>query len=159
MRVLRVSFGVAAAVLVMMGGAHSAKSQEPPISKTYILSQAICLPPPTPPPSVTGSPPPAPSPAPGTCIAQTVPLGAAIQVQLPGTPSRWTVVRLSNVEGDGPDPNVIPNPLRIAGTSEIYIFSFRATTAGPAAIIFQESPSFIASRSNGIFTYTLTVQR
>lgn len=148
MRVRRLSCGLTAAVLAIVGGAHSAKSQEPPISKTYIFSQAICLPPP--------------APAPGTCIPQTVPLGAAIQVQLPGTPSRWTVVRLSNVEGDGqpiPDPKVIPNPLRIAGTSEIYIFNFRATTAGPAVVTFQESPPFIASRSNGMFNYTLTVQQ
>ena len=145
-----------AAALAIAGGAHVAQSQEPPISHTYIFSQAICLPPPAPPRSATGSPPPEASPAPGICATQTVPVGAALQVQLPGTPSRWSVVRLINVEGG--QWKVIPDPLRITGTSEIYIFSFTATKAGPAAITLQESPPFIARQSNGMFNYTLTVQ-
>ena len=156
MRARRLSCGLMTAVLAMVGGAPSAKSQEPPISTTYIFSQAICLPPPTPPPPAAGSPPPAALPAPGICITQTVPIGAALQVQLPGTPSRWSVVGLIAVEGG--EWKVIPDPLRIAGTSEIYIFSFTATKAGPATITLQESPPFIASRSNGMFHYTLTVQ-
>ena len=144
------------AAILVVGGAQVAESQEPSISKTYIFSQAICLPPPTPPPSATGSPQPVTSAAPGICITQTVPAGAALQVQLPGTPSRWSVVRLINAEGG--EWRVIPDPLRIAGTSEIYIFSFTAMKAGPATITLQESPPFIAGRSNGIFNYSLTVQ-
>jgi len=153
MRVRLSSFGLMAAVLALMGGAHWAKSQAPPISKTYILTQAICLPPPAPPP---GSPPPTAAPPPGTCAPQTVPVGAAVQVQLPGTPSRWSVVRLINLNGG--ELKVIPDPLRISGTSEIYIFNFTAGIAGPAEITLRESPPFIARESNGFFNYTLTVQ-
>ena len=156
MGVRRLSYGLLVAVLAIVGGPQVATSQEPPISKTYIFSQAICLPPPTPPPSATGSPQPAASPTPGICITQIVPVGAALQVQLPGTPSRWSVVRLINVEGG--EWRVIPDPLRIAGTGEIYIFSFTATRAGPATITLQESPPFIAGQSNGMFSYTLAVQ-
>lgn len=148
MRVGRLSGGLVAAVLAIVGGAPSGKAQEPPISTTYIFSQAICLPPPTLPPAA--------APAPGICATQTVPLGAAVQVQLPGTPSRWRVVGLTGVEGG--EWKVIPDPLRIVGTSEIYIFSFTATKAGQARITVQESPPFIAGRSNGTFTYVLMVQ-
>ena len=148
MRVGRLSGGLVAAVLAIVSGASSAKAQEPPISKTYIFSQAICLPPPTPPSAA--------APAPGICVTQTVPVGAAVQVQLPGAPSRWRVVGLIGVEGG--EWKVIPDPLRIAGTSEIYIFSFTATKAGQATITLQESPPFIAGRSNGMFNYVLTVE-
>jgi len=147
------SLGLLAAVLALVGGAPGAQSQAPPISKTYIFTQAICLPPPAPPP---GSPPLTAAP-PGTCTPQTVPVGAAVQVQLPGTPSQWSVARLSNIEGGA--WKVIPDPLRIAGTSEIYIFSFTATQAGPATITLRESPPFIAWQSDGMFHYTLTVRR
>jgi len=133
-RLLRL--GLMAAVLALVGGAPGAQSQAPP------------APPPGSPP-FTAAPP-------GTCAPQTVPVGAAVQVQLPGTPSQWSVARLSNIEGGA--WKVIPDPLRIAGTSEIYIFSFTATQAGPATITLQEYPPFIARQSDGLFHYTLTVR-
>ena len=154
MRVRLFGCGLTAVVLAMIGGAHPAKAQPPPIGRTYILTQAICLPP----PSATGSPQPAPSP-PQECITQTLPVDAAIQVQLPGTPSRWRVVRQTNVLGDdgpGPSPKVIPNPLRIPGTSEIYIFGLKAGSPGTGSVTIQESPPFLAP--GGLLTFRFTIQ-
>jgi hypothetical protein len=45
------------------------------VRNTFVLTQAFCLPPQ--------------APAPGTCREQSVPVGATLEIQLPGTPSTW----------------------------------------------------------------------
>jgi len=126
----------------VVGLAGSGESQAPPISKAYIFSQAICLPPATS--------------TPGVCVAQTVPRQSTVQIQLPGTPSRWKVVAQDGVKLKR--MKVIPDPLRIAGTSEIYIFDFGPTRRGTGRITMQESPPFLAKQSKGRFTYTVTIE-
>src|SRR5262245_60918758 len=112
--------------VAIVGLARLVKSQAPPISKAYIFSQAICLPPPTPAPGQPSVV--APTPTPGVCAPQTVALQSIVQVQLPGTPSRWKVVAADGLALK--QAKVIPDQLRIAGTSEIYIFNFSPTRRG-----------------------------
>ena len=80
-----------------------------------------------------------------------------MQVQLPGSPSRWSVVESPGFARG--ETKVIQSQGRIAGTSEIYLFNFTAAQEGPGNITLKESPPFIAKQSNGLFTYTITIER
>lgn len=151
MRVTRSMFVMVAVGMASIGLAQSARLQDPPpISRTYILTQAICLPRPTP----SGVPAPAASTTP--CQLQIVPLQATAQVQLPGTPSRWSVVESPGFARG--DAKIIQSQGRIAGTSEIYLFNFTAAQKGPGKITLKETPPFIAKQSNGLFTYTIMTE-
>jgi hypothetical protein len=115
----------------------------PPISHVYVLTQANCLPP-------QGD-------ASGNCKAQDVPVGAGIEIQLPSTPAVWTVVSIS--------PNLtattterLPNPGRLAGTSELTLWDFTAVRAGSATVVLREFPPTISATPSGTFIYTFNVQ-
>lgn len=100
--------------------------QPPPLSKTYILSQAICQ------PSLMIQ-----------CMPQQVPRGASVQIQLPGNqlpdkPPQWTVGPLSNVTLGRVE--VIQSPGRIPDTNVVYLFSFATDKPGQATITMQAKP-------------------
>jgi len=64
---------VVTALVLLALGVPGASAQR----NAYVLSQAFCLP-----PQAT---------APGTCHSQSLPVGATLEIQLPGTPSTWKV--------------------------------------------------------------------
>jgi hypothetical protein len=89
------------------------------------------------------------------CRLQTVPVGAVIEIQVPGTPSVWAVQAVSGaLEGTG-DPVVISSPGRIDGTSDVYVFRFRASGPGPAGVILRETPAHV---SDGTFVFPFEVR-
>lgn len=115
----------------------------PPISHTYVLTQANCLPP-------QGD-------ATGLCKAQEVPVGAGIEIQLPGTPAIWTLVSASpNLTPTGTVR--LPNPGRITGTGELFGWDFAAVRAGNATVVLREFPPTISTTPSGTFTYTFQVR-
>lgn len=102
----------------------SARAQQPPpISKTYILSQATC--PPVDPGQIT-----------------KVPLGATVQVQLPGNHApqgKWQFEPLpKNIKAKS--ARIINSKDRIPGLDAIYIFTFTAILPGPATITMRATP-------------------
>ena len=109
-------------VLAVSGLAHLnvTTQQPPPVSKTYILSQATCL-----------------------ANPAHVPLGANVQVQLPGNRApkgKWEFVapfpknlKLTSVK-------IIDSKGRIPGLDAIYIFNFTAALGGPATITMRATP-------------------
>lgn len=113
----------------------------PPLPNTYVLSQAFCVP-----PQAT---------APGRCHAQSLPAGATLEIQLPGTPSVWKMTSVPRPLKNGRWRKV-SNPGRIEGTSEIYVFSLTAGSAGSGDLVFHESPANI-SKPGGTFTFPITI--
>lgn len=133
------------AMLVVGSGLAQTPSQ--PISKTYILSQAICLSP---------SPDP-PVPLKSGCAPQTVPFRSIVEIQLPGGPSVWeqSFLTLGLVQIDA---QVLDSPGRIEGTNKIYRFRYLLTTRGVARVSFKESPPFL-SKPGGEFDYVILAER
>jgi hypothetical protein len=116
---------------------------QPPLRNIYVVTQAFCLK-----PQAT---------APGKCHLQSVPVGATLEVQLPGTPSVWTV-------SSAPDSlkelsrKKLPSPNRVEGTSEIYIFTLKAgLPQGSVDLVFKETPPLL-SKPGGTFTFRVTVK-
>ena len=115
------------------------------VSRTYVLSQAYCLPPQIDPQQ------------PGQCKAQDVHVGAKLAIQLPGTPAVWTLVSVSpNLSYTG--TTRLPNQGRIAGTSEIFVFEFEAVRGGDATIEIREFPPAISASASGSFSYPIHVK-
>jgi len=117
--------GVALGVLWLANLVVTAQ-QPPPVSKTYILSQAICQ------PSLMVQ-----------CVPQQVPRSASVQIQLPGNqlpgaPPQWSVGSVSNVKAAGVE--MLPSAGRIPGTNVIYLFSFATDQPGQATITMQAKP-------------------
>lgn len=137
--------GVSAIFVVGLGFADLARTPQQPISKTYILSQAICL---------SSSPAP-PVPLKAGCALQTIPSGSIVEIQLPGDPSVWKASFVSPGLQQVGDPQILDSPGRIEGTSKIYRFRYLLTEGGiRATISFTESPPFL-SKPAGKFTYTI----
>ena len=113
----------------------------PPLPNTYVLTQAVCVP-----PQAT---------APGTCQAQSLPVGATLEIQLPGTPSVWKITSVPRALKKGRWKKVA-SPGRIEGTSEIYIFTLTAGAVGNGDLVFQETPAHI-SKPGGKFTLPIVV--
>jgi hypothetical protein len=115
----------------------------PPISHMYVLTQANCLPP-------QGD-------ASGNCKAQDVPAGAEIEIQLPSMLAVWTLASISpHLTATGTEK--LPNPGRLAGTSELTLWDFTAVRAGMATIVLREFPPTISTTPAGTFTYTFNIQ-
>jgi hypothetical protein len=138
-------------VIIAVGSGFIGLAQTPeqPISKTYILSQAICL---APAPAL-------PVPLKDGCTAQTiptVPFPPIVEIQLPGGPSVWKESFVSlGLEKIG-ETEIFDSPGRIAGTNKIYRFRYRliTTASGPRIITLTESPPFV---SKGAFTFTISL--
>src|SRR5262245_2534239 len=126
--------------------AYQAQKSTLDVSATYILGQAICLPesPKPPKPQLT------------ECVPQHVGVGAIVEIQLPGTPSVWTVASMTGQISPIGQPTRLPSPGRIDGTSEIYRFRFHVNQPGTAQIKIAETPPFLALPS-GAFTYTMVI--
>jgi|GEM_PF-4934856 len=142
---LRFSLSIMLALLVTGGGVAShAQTPQQPISKTYILSQAICLTPAPDPPALL----------PGGCVPQVVPADSIIEIQLPGGRSKWEVLSLSVGLLQRLDATILPSPGRIVGTDSIYRFRFRLVKPGLATITFKETPANL-SAPKGEVTFTI----
>ncbi len=128
---------VAIALVLLAPWAPAAGAQR----NTYVLSQAFCLPPQ--------------APAPGTCLDQSLPIGATLEIQLPGTPSSWKAVTVSPQLKRGAT-RTLASPGRIAGTADIYVFTFVAIGEGEAKVVFQEAPAHL-SKPGGTFTFPIRV--
>lgn len=112
-----------------------------PPPNTYVLTQASCLP-----PQAT---------APGTCHAQSLPAGATLEIQLPGTPSVWKATSVPRGLKRGRSRK-LSSPGRIEGASEIYIFTYTAASPGTGTLVFQETPSHMA-KPGGTFGFPIEV--
>ena len=119
---------------------------QPPLRNIYVVTQAYCLKPQVAPD--------------GKCHRQDVQLHATLEVQLPGTPSVWTVESLpSQLQKLG--SKRLPSPNRVEGTSEIYVFTFKAgPDLGSADLVFKETPPLLSkfSKPGGKFTFRVTVK-
>lgn len=133
-------------LLIVASLGYRAQTADQPVSNTFILGQAICLP----------SSPAPPAPQLPECVPQHVPVGAIIDLQLPGTPSVWTVSSVSSNLTPLGKPSRLRSPGRIEGTSELYRFQFRVARAGTGQIKISEKPPFLATPS-GVFTYSIVV--
>jgi Chagasin family peptidase inhibitor I42 len=131
-RLLRVGLLSIAMAAVWLAHLAATAQQTPPVSKTYILSQATC-------------PPADPK------LAAHVPTGATVQVQLPGNRApngKWELV--------APFPNnlkmvsskIIDSKARIPGLDAVYIFNFTATAPGKATITMRATPALIIKYPN-----------
>lgn len=125
----------------------------PELPPRFVLTQAICLPRGSREPHRQGPPTPPVSQLP-RCDPQTVPVGARVQIQVPGTPARWTLGKHS--------PGVVPlgerrlpSPGRVRGTLELYVFDFLVLAPGEARVALHESPAWVVS--SGTFEYPLRV--
>jgi hypothetical protein len=143
---------IAAAVVVvavLVGGIVLANRQPsaataPAISHLWVLSQASCLPPQSDPT------------VPGICKPQDVPQFGEIEIQLPGTPATWTIQSMSpNLALLG--KQTLPNPGRLAGTSELFLFDLSPISKGVGTIVIREFPPTISTSPSGIFTFTFNV--
>jgi hypothetical protein len=134
-RVLRYRvLGVLTVVLWLSYLAATASQQStgppPSISKTFILTQAICQ------PNLLID-----------CPPQQVPQGATVQIQLPGNypegqlnaPPDWKVENISPNLRRGPW-RIIPSKGRISNTNSVYLFDFIAERAGQAMITMRANP-------------------
>jgi len=107
---------------------------------------------------------------PGECVhINDAPVGATIQLQMPGTPNscEWKVVSSAGVKPIAPPPpppkplpNPLPDPGRIAGTEVLYFFNFEITSAAPGSIgmqVFARPASALQCPSQdappGVFTF------
>jgi hypothetical protein len=84
-----------------------------------------------------------------------LPVGATLEIQLPGTPSTWKAVTVPPTLKAGATKK-LASPRRIDGTREIYVFTFTATAAGEGTIVFQEAPVHMA-KPGGTFTFPIAV--
>lgn len=109
-----------------------AAQQPPPVSKAYIFSQASCPP---------GNP----------AQAVQVPLGASIQVQLPGNRApngKWEFVAPFPGNVKLISSKVIDSKDRIPGLDSIYIFNFIVTSRGAAIITMRATPAISVTYPN-----------
>jgi hypothetical protein len=129
--------------VALVAAVWPAVSGQPPLRDTYVVTQAYCLPPQTTPKE------------PDKCVEQSLPYLKTLEVQLPGTPSVWTVSSKKNgltLLG----LKKLRSPNRVEGTSEVYIFTFSAANQGVDELVFQETPPLL-SQPGGTFTFRLTV--
>lgn len=146
----RLTVGVLLAAGVLAGGVGLASMQRsaavaPPISHYWVLTQANCLPPQADPLQ------------PGVCKPADVRVNGVIEIQLPATPATWTVQSVSpTLTFTG--STKLPNPERIAGTSELILWDFLAARPGTATVVMREFPPTISTTPSGIFTYTFNVK-
>jgi hypothetical protein len=129
----------AALLLAALCGASAAPVSPPP---TYLLTQAMCLP--------LGGPRGVP------CQTQTIAVGSLVQLQLPGTPSVWSVARSSLLAGTY-QPVRVPSQGRITGADEVWIFTFAANRRGADTLLAVETPPFL-TRPTGTFKFPLVVR-
>jgi len=135
--------------VALVAAAWPAVSGQPPLRNIYVVTQAYCL------------APQAPAPA-RRCRDQELPIGATLEVQLPGTPSVWTVWAVPpTLEATG--SKKLPSPNRVEGTSEVYIFTFKAARAGTTNLVFKETPPLLSEPAFcqpqcGSFTFRVTVK-
>jgi hypothetical protein len=140
--------GVLAVFIAGSGFAVLSQIPQQPISTTYILSHAICLP----------SPPAPPVPLPGGCAVQTIPAGTDVEIQLPGGPSVWRESSVSPGLFRLNPPQILDSPGRIEGTNKIYRFRYKflPVSAGfTETVSFAERPQFL-SKPVGQLTFTIT---
>jgi len=136
--------GVLVGAIVLANIQPTAAQTAPPISHMWVLSQAYCLPPQSDPMVA------------GLCKPQDVPQFGQIEIQLPGTPSTWTVQSVSpNLTPAGTQK--LPNAGRITGTNELFLFDFLATSKGVGTIVIREFPPVISTSPSGVFTFTFNV--
>lgn len=148
-----------AAVLLLSGGTVTASADRPPTRWTYLFTQQHR------------------DNLPwwhGTWQPQTVPSGAAVQIQLPGDPIRWIRDETRPCAPTGPAAafpraqvefvggHTLPNDGRISGTSTLYVFDYRITGHGAAVICLYpdpvpDTPQDIAMPPGTPLNYTLTV--
>src|SRR5688572_21937473 len=100
-----------AAALTLVALHCPASAEARALPTRYVLTQAFCVP-----PQAT---------APGKCYEQSLPSGATLEIQLPGTPSVWKMTSVPRVLKNG-SWRKIASPGRIEGTSEIYVFTLTA---------------------------------
>jgi hypothetical protein len=84
-----------------------------------------------------------------------VPVGATLEIQLPGTPSTWKFASAPPALTRGVTIK-LASPGRIEGTADIYIFRFTAVKAGQGQIVFREAPAHIA-KPGGSFAFPIVV--
>jgi hypothetical protein len=123
-RLFRVGFFSLVLAGVWFADLSARAQQPPPISKTYILSQATC--PPVDPAQIT-----------------KVPLGATVQVQLPGNHApkgKWQFIEPLPKNLKAKSARIINSKDRIPGLDAIYIFNFTAVLPGPATITMRATP-------------------
>src|SRR5262249_30867107 len=124
-----------------VAAAYPSAAGGPPLRNIYVLTQAYCL---------------APQGTSGKCHLQELPVGATLEIQLPGTPSVWNVASVSpTLEASG--AKKYPDPDRVEGTSEIYVFTFKATKEGAGTVVFKEAPAFL-SKPGGTWTFPIHVK-
>jgi hypothetical protein len=128
-------------VALLAFAAYGSVAGEPQLPNRYVLTQAFCLPPQ--------------APSPGTCHDQSVPVGATLEIQLPGTPSAWKATSVpATLKAAG--VKKLASPGRIDGTRDIYVFTFTAVSAGDGKVVFQESPANL-SKPGGTFAFPVAV--
>lgn len=119
-------------VLVVLMALSGAAPAQPPVSNTWVFTQVH---------QGQDQPP--------------VPVGADLEIQLPGEPTIWSLRSISQptLESAGP-PDLVPSPGRIAGTNGIYVFRFKVKTAGTSTITLEE---IHPSAGTVIRTFELTI--
>jgi hypothetical protein len=128
--------------VVLVAAAWPTALGQPPLRNIYVVTQAYCLK-----PQATA----------GKCHPQSVPVGATLEVQLPGTPSVWKVESPPN-QLEFLRRKMLPSPDRVEGTSDIYIFTFKVNLpVGSVDLVFKETPAFL-SKPTGKFTFRVTVK-
>jgi hypothetical protein len=122
-------------------GCAAGTAGEPQPPDRYVLSQAFCLPPQ--------------ASSPGNCHDQSLPVGATLEIQLPGTPSVWKATSVpATLKAAG--MKQLASPGRIDGTRDIYVFTFTAVSAGDGKVVFQETPANL-SKPGGTFAFPVAV--
>jgi hypothetical protein len=132
---------ICAAALTVVVVQWPASAGAPPLPNRYVLTQAFCVP-----PQAT---------APGKCFEQSLPSGATLEIQLPGTPSVWKMTAVPKPLKNG-SWRKIASPGRIEGTSDIYVFTLTAGGAGKGDLVLQETPAHVA-KPGGTFTFPIVV--
>lgn len=117
--------------------------QEPP---HYVLTQAMCM-------DLGSAGVPVPR---AECRPQVVPRGAIVEVQLPGSPSRWSVTDVPAMLTGTDAPELLPSPGRVPGASDVWVFRFRARTSGAGTLVLREEPRLLTRA--GTFRFPLTVK-
>jgi hypothetical protein len=132
--------------VVLVAAAWPTALGQPPLRNIYVVTQAYCLEPQLEPD--------------GKCHPQSVPVGKTLEVQLPGTPSVWTVESPPN-QFEFLRRKKLPSPDRVEGTSDIYIFTFKVgLPQGSVDLVFKETPPLLSkfSKPVGKFTFRVTVK-
>jgi hypothetical protein len=112
----------------------------------YVLTQALCID-----LGPDGQPLPR-----ATCRMQEVPVNAIVEVQVPGTPSQWSVTETPATLTGLDAPVRLPSPGRVSGTAEVWVFTFRAQRAGSGFITLREDPKLLTPA--GTFRFPITVR-